>query len=537
MSKKKNLLRSGFSLSLLTMGSRILGLIREMTKAAFLGTSDLADAFTFAFQVPNLFRRLFAENAISVAFIPTFRNKLEEEKANNPSLIETKEFLNSTFTVVTFFTTVVSVIGMMIIPFIVPLFTKSADPFILSEMSTLTRIMFPYLIVISIAAFFQGILNGVNIFSPSGFTPILFNLIVIIFTYAFAGKASNPARAMAFGVIFGGIVQAGFQLPFVLKQGFKPCLIGLKKAFTNPSTKTVMRLIVPTLFGMAAYQLNDLVSMAVAGNAGSGIQSSLQYSLRLQELILGIFAVTIGTVILPDLTSHAKKKDFEQFNHLLKTAIKIIAFITIPISFFAFVTGENIIRLIFQNRNFSEDSVYLVTQAFHYHIVGLFFIALNRILSPAFYAQSDTKSPTIAGIIGFGANIVLAISLAPAFKGGGIAFALSLASAVNTVFLFIFMKKGPNKEIGSLVKTTILYSLKMVVLSVIAIIPVILLKDLIFGFFANYNRIISQGLPILIFTMIFGIVGVSLMIITKDSLISTLVSTLKRKVKKSSGEN
>ena len=116
-----------------------------------------------------------------------------------------------------------------------------------------------------------------------------------------------------------------------------------------------MRLIVPTLFGMAAYQLNDLVSMAVAGNAGSGIQSSLQYSLRLQELILGIFAVTIGTIILPDLTSYAKNKDFDQFNGLLKNAIRIIAFITIPITFFAFVTGENIIRLVFQNKSFSEE--------------------------------------------------------------------------------------------------------------------------------------------------------------------------------------
>ena len=329
MSKKKNLLRSGFSLSILTMGSRILGLIREMTKATFLGTSDLADAFTFAFQLPNLFRRLFAENAISVAFIPTFRNKLEEETAKNPDLdysqlIETRQFLNSTLTVVTFLTTLVSALGMILIPFIAPFFTKSSDPIFLGEMSTLTRIMFPYLIFISVAAFFQGILNGVNIFSPSGFTPILFNLIVITCTYAFAGKTANPARAMAYGVIFGGVVQAAFQLPFVLKQGFRFSLTGLKKAFTNPNTKTVMRLIVPTLFGMAAYQLNDLVSMAVAGNAGSGIQSSLQYSLRLQELILGIFAVTIGTIILPDLTSYAKNKDFTQFNGLLKNAIRII---------------------------------------------------------------------------------------------------------------------------------------------------------------------------------------------------------------------
>ena len=293
-----------------------------------------------------------------------------------------------------------------------------------------------------------------------------------------------------------------------------------------------MKLIVPTLFSMAAYQLNDLVSMAVAGKAGSGIQSSLQYSLRLQELILGVFAVTIGTVILPELTSHAKNKDFEKFNGLLQNAIKIIAFITIPITFFSFVTGENIIRLVFQSKNFSEESVFLVNNAFQYHIVGLFFIALNRILSPAFYAQSNTKSPTIAGIIGFATNILLAVILAPIFKGGGIAFALSFSSGINTVMLFVFMKKSENKNISSLVKTTILYSFKMVIFSVIAVIPVILLKNQIFGLFANHNRIISQGIPIIILAIIFGIIGLALMVITKDSLLKNLILTLKNRGKK-----
>ena len=270
----------------------------------------------------------------------------------------------------------------------------------------------------------------------------------------------------------------------------------------------------------------------IAGKAGSGIQSSLQYSLRLQELILGVFAVTIGTVILPELTSHAKNKDFEKFNGLLQNAIKIIAFITIPITFFSFVTGENIIRLVFQSKNFSEESVFLVNNAFQYHIVGLFFIALNRILSPAFYAQSNTKSPTIAGIIGFAANILLAVILAPIFKGGGIAFALSFSSGINTVMLFVFMKKSENKNISSLVKTTILYSFKMVIFSVIAIIPVILLKNQIFGLFANHNRIISQGIPIIILAIIFGIIGLALMVITKDSLLKNLILTLKNRGKK-----
>ena len=271
----KSLASAGIKLSILTLGSRILGLVREMTKATFLGTSGLADAFGVAFMIPNLFRRLFAENSISVAFIPTFKKYLEENPENKQS---TKEFINATFTLVSFLTTIVVTIGIIFSPWIVKLFSNGESSEILMEMSVLTRIMFPYLIVISIAALFQGILNGLKIFSPSGFTPILFNLCVIIATYVLSPYTKNPARAMAYGVLLGGIIQAGFQLPFVIKNGWGVKFTSLKKTFTNPGTKQVLKLIAPTIMGMAAYQLNDVVSTAIASRSGVGIVSSLQYS-------------------------------------------------------------------------------------------------------------------------------------------------------------------------------------------------------------------------------------------------------------------
>ena len=223
-SKKKSLLLSGISLSFFTLCSRVLGLVREMTKASFLGTSKYADAFVMAFMIPNLFRRLFAENAISVAFIPTFRGYLED--SSDEGIKKTKEFVKATLTLVTFLTTLVVVIGIIVIPYVIPLF----KPKVFDETVILTRIMFPYLIVISIAAFFQGVLNGVKIFSPSGFTPVLFNSIVIGATYLLAPlfsagsndpeiKAQMAARAMSVGVIAGGCVQALFQLPFGFVEG------------------------------------------------------------------------------------------------------------------------------------------------------------------------------------------------------------------------------------------------------------------------------------------------------------------------------
>lgn len=523
--KKSSLLRSGVSLSFLTLLSRIMGLIREMTKAAFLGTSVLGDAFTFAFQLPNLFRRLFAENSISVAFIPTFKQYLEKENEDDSSAgkdlrqKETREFVSATFTLVSFLTTVLTVICMLAAPLYIPLFTKSTDPSVRSEMVLLTRIMFPYLIVISAAAFFQGILNGIKIFSPSGFTPVLFNLIVIVATYVLSPYTANPARAMSIGVIAGGTVQALFQLPFVIKNGWKIRFSNLKAAFTNPGTRKVIALIGPTIIGMAAYQLNDIVSMSLAGRAGVGIQSSLSYSLRLQELILGIFAVSISTVILPDLTGYAQKQDFDKFNELLTTAIRIMIFISLPVTAFSLVTGENIIRLVYQSRSFSEESVALTFDAFKWHIGGLVFIALNRILAPAFYSRSNTKSPTIAGLFNFFTNMALAAALAAPMKGAGIALALSAASAVNTIMLFVFMKKEKFTGVGSLVKTTIFYSLRMVLLSAAAAVPTLLIKKPLLNVFAGRNRIISQGIPLVVMGIVFAATGIILMVITRDPLI------------------
>ncbi|MDE7392088.1 MAG: murein biosynthesis integral membrane protein MurJ, partial [Treponemataceae bacterium] len=262
---KKSLLASGLSLSFFTLCSRVLGLIREMTKARFLGTSVYADAFGIAFMIPNLFRRLFAENAISVAFIPTFRGYLERTDGGTA---DTKDFLRATFTLVSFLTAAVVTAGMAITPLIIPFFYDGNDPFVLAETTLLTRIMFPYLFVISVAAFFQGVLNGVKIFSPSGFTPVLFNALVIAVTYALAPHTANPARAMAVGVVAGGCVQALFQLPFVIRTSWATGFTTLRNAFCNPGTRKVMRLILPTIVGMAAYQLNDMVSTALAGRAG-----------------------------------------------------------------------------------------------------------------------------------------------------------------------------------------------------------------------------------------------------------------------------
>lgn len=543
---KKSLLASGLSLSFFTLCSRILGLVREMTKASFLGTSKFADAFGIAFMIPNLLRRLFAENSISVAFIPTFRGYLEDSATSGKDSDEfkkTKEFLNSTITLISFCTTVVVILGIASSPLIIPLFLDESDSVLTAEAVLLTRIMFPYLFVISLAAFFQGILNGVKIFSPSGFTPVLFNSIVIACTYIFTPlltknvadaeiRAQMAARAMSIGVLIGGCVQAIFQLPFVIKTGWFCHFTSLKKAFKNPGTKKVIALVGPTVIGMAAYQLNDVISTALAGKAGTGIVSSLQYSLRLQELILGIFAVSIGTVILPDLSGLAKTQKWENFNRLLSQAIKIIALISIPVTFYSLVCGKEIISLVYKSKNFNDESVQLTLTAFRFHIAGLFFIAMNRVVAPAFYAQGNTKSPTLAGILGLAINMIFALILIKPMSGGGIALALTLGSLANSILLFVFLKKNKQIDVKAVVGGTILYSIKMAVLSVIAAVPATLVKNATSAFFAGRGRLVEFGGTVVLTAIVFAFAGILLLLITKDPVLASAKNMVLKKVKK-----
>ncbi len=536
---RSSLVKKGLFLSVLTLFSRILGLVREMTKAHFMGTSSYSDAFGVAFMIPNLFRRLFAENSISVAFIPTFKGYLEDSDSPEGKKT-TQEFVSATFTLVSFLTVCFVTVGIIFAPLILRIFYKEADAESMNEAVILTRIMFPYLIIISIAALFQGILNGLKIFSPSGFTPILFNGIVILATYILTPiltgniednevKAQMAARAMSIGVITGGLVQTLFQLPFVLKNNWKITFISLRKTFSNPGTKKVLKLIGPTIIGMAAYQLNDIVSSALATRTGAGVYSSLSYSLRLQELILGICAVTIGTVILPDLTGFAKKNDWINFNEMLTQSVRIMAFISIPITFYALCMDENLIKLVFSTGRFDESSAEMTVNVFRFHIIGLFFIAVNRVITPSFYAQLDSISPTIAGLINFALNMALAFILVKPMGGPGIALALTISSFFNTVALFIFLRKNKNIDVGKTVTSTLLYSLRMIVFSAVASVPVLLLRGKIISLFDGHSRWISQGVPVIITAAMFALIGLGLMALTRDPLLKSVVRKFKRK--------
>jgi putative peptidoglycan lipid II flippase len=201
----------------------------------------------------------------------------------------------------------------------------------------------------------------------------------------------------------------------------------------------------------------------------------------------------------------------------------IIARITIPITFFSLAQGEILIRLLFMYRSFDETSVKLTLSAFTFHIPGLFFVALNRILAPAFYAQSDSRSPTIAGILSMAMNIILAVILVRHYKGAGIALALSIAAVANTVLLVFFLKKNPNITLGRALRSSIFYLMKIIFFSAIAVIPPVFLSPRLLLFFAGHGRIIAYGMPLFVNAVIFFALGIMLLFITKDKLLHGLV--------------
>jgi putative peptidoglycan lipid II flippase len=280
---------------------------------------------------------------------------------------------------------------------------------------------------------------------------------------------------------------------------------------------------------MAAYQLNDLVCTALASNAGTGAASSIQYSLRLQELILGVFAVSAGTVLLPGLSEAARKSDWGTFIDNLGRGMRAMVLVTVPVALFSMAAGRDIVTLLFKARQFGDESVRLTTAAFFWHMTGLVFIALNRVIAPAFYARSDTKTPTWAGMLSFGVNICLALALVGPLRGPGIALALSVASAMNCLVLLMALLRTGVPGAAAAVRKTGAYFLRILAFSVAAGLPLLLVRPVLSrAFGASHSRLISAGLPLLIQGLMFGCIGLGLLAASRDEVAASLIATLLR---------
>lgn len=433
--QNRRLVRSTLSMTLPTVLSRILGYVRDMLQAKFLGTGKGMDAFIIASLIPNLMRRLTAEGAMTAAFIPVFAQEKKDKTRD-----ELWTFANLFFFDLTLILTVLTVLGIVFAPLLVKImaFGYGRVPGKWELTIVLTKIVFPYIFLISLAALAMAILNSFKKFFIPAFTPVLFNLAIIFAAVFYAENAREPAYVFAVGVVVGGLLQLAIQIPFLRRQGmtFK---FGL--SFRHPAIKKVARLMIPGIFGAGIYQINMFISRMIASSLEDGSVSSLYYASRIEELTLGLFAIALSIALFPTLSDLAARKDIDGMKRTLKYSFKLIFLITFPAMAGLIVLNKHIIQVLFQRGAFDALSTAMSSWCLLFFAFGLPFISGTKILAPMFYSLKDTKTPVIVAFFVMVSYIGFSFFLMGPLRVGGIALALSISSLINFVVLFTLLEK------------------------------------------------------------------------------------------------
>ncbi len=420
------LLKKVFGVGAITFLSRIFGLLREIVITSLLGTTLYSDAFYLAYAVPNLFRRFTAEGAMLTTFIPNF-TKIYKEKGE----LRAKEFARNFFWTLFFLLLLFCVLFITAAPWIIGNFLAAGfEGLVLEQSIFLTRVMFFYILLISLTAIYQGILNYHSVFIPSAFSPVLLNIAIVVLGLFLGDSIQNAVLGLALGVLLGGVVQLSFSHIFIHKQGYK---FWRKFTFKDETVRDVFRKMLPGFFSAGIYQINIVISYFIASSLYTGAITSLTLSNRLLELVLGVLVVSITTVLLPQLSSLIVKKNFIQAQKKLKTTLLLTSFITLPITVGLIFTGKDIIQILFLRGEFNQNSLELTFKALLFHAPGLFFISWNRILTASMHSMQFFKR---TAYLAFGAMLVNAILCwysAPLIGHAGIA----LSSSVSQAFLFL----------------------------------------------------------------------------------------------------
>jgi putative peptidoglycan lipid II flippase len=437
MSENKSIAKAAGVVGASTFLSRILGFIRDVVVAKYFGAGLSADAFFVAFRIPNLLRRLLAEGALTVSFVPVFTEYLTK-KSRRDAL----ELANISFTVLSMILVVISILGIILSPLIIRIIAPGFihTPEKLGLTILLNRIMFPYIFFIGLTALCMGVLNSLRHFAAPALSPVLLNISMIITVLCFSRYFEQPALSLAIGVIVGGVLQLIFQFPFLRSKGVR---FRVNFNFSHPAVKRIGLLMLPAVFGVAVYQFNIFVSTIIASFLPEGSISYLYYADRLIEFPLGIFAVAVGTAVLPAMSRHAAMKNYENLKDSLSFALRLVLFLTIPAMVGLIVLRVPIISILFQRGEFDSQTTLLTANALLYYSLGLWAIAGGRIVVPTFYSLQDTRTPVKIAIITLFADVILSIILAfpLGLRHGGIALAMSISSTINIALLLMFLRK------------------------------------------------------------------------------------------------
>jgi putative peptidoglycan lipid II flippase len=437
-----------------TLSSRILGFMRDMVLAWFVGTGLPADAFIVAFRIPNLLRRLFAEGSLTISFIPVFTEYLLKRGRD-----EAFALARSSWALLTLILAGLTLLGILFAPLIVTINAPgfASFPGKMDLTVLLTRIMFPYIFFISLVALAMGILNALGHFAAPAIAPALLSVAMIGSVFLLAPHLETPTVGLAIGVIVGGALQLLLQIPFLIKKGFH---LFVRGPLYHPATKRIGLLLVPAIFGAAVYQIATVIMTILASLLPGGSVSYLYYADRLVQFPLGVFAISLGTAVLPILSKQAALDDMEGLRFSFSYAMRLVFFISIPAMTGLIILREPIIKLLFERGAFDQEATRQTAEALLFYSLGLCAFSGVRIVAPTFYALQDMKTPVKMAVISLLVNIGAGIVLMGPMRHAGLALATSLGSTVNFILLVHALRKrmgriGARRIVGAILKSLI----------------------------------------------------------------------------------
>lgn len=431
-----NLLRAASTVSLLTLASRITGLARDTMVATLFGAGALTDAFNVAFRIPNLLRRLFAEGAFSQAFVPL----LAAARARDGEA-STRDLVDAVATVLAWVLVATCAAGVAAAPAVVWLTASALERFDLAVV--MTRLMFPYIGCMSLVALSAGLLNTWGRYAVPAATPVLLNLSIVGTAWWLAPQLAvrgvEPVYALAVGVMVGGVLQLGVQVPALARIGMLP-RIGitpgrLRTAWFHPGVRRVLRQMAPAVLGVSVAQVSLLVNTQIASHVGVGAVSWLFFADRLMEFPSGLLGVALGVVLLPHLSAAQGRDDQAAYSALLDWGLRLTLLLALPCALALLVFPEPLVAVLFHYGAFDAEDVRQTVRALRGYGVGLLGLIAVKVLAPGFYARQDIRTPVRIAVGVLLLTQLFNWLLVPWLGHAGLALSISLAALVNAVLL------------------------------------------------------------------------------------------------------
>jgi len=439
-----SLLRNLGTIGSLTLASRIAGMAREMIFARVLGANGVTDAWFQAFIIPNVFRRLFAEGAFSAAFVPMFSKRLHGSETREEGLAEARSFSADVLSV--FLPVLIGLVALfeLAMPGVIwVLSEKPLDPQTYPLSVDFARIMFPYIILVSLVTLFTGMLNSVSRFAPGASFPIILNLVLIAallagewFIAASGATIEQVAYGIAWAVTGGGALQLAWLYYWTRVEGFRPKLLWPR---ITPEVKRLAIIALPAAIGGGAYQINTLVQLYFLNQLEDGAVSYMNYADRLNQLPLGIIGIALSTAILPTLSKFVGSDNREGADRIQSDAIELAMLLTIPAAAALAICAEAFVTMIFAGGRFDLADAALTGEVLAMLVLGLPAYVLVKVLVPSFYARADTRTPVVAAFISLAIFIVFTFTVLDTLGVVGVALASVVGAWINVGFLLIVL--------------------------------------------------------------------------------------------------